>query len=94
MEAWEFHIDFGKRCLSNVVNILVTHNFGKGSVWMVSQVVGDCNAIWKLEVSTLVEFGDSNRLSCDGGMISSRDLEITNFVDVFVDENDLRWGRM
>jgi hypothetical protein len=28
------------------------------------------------------------------GTSSGRDLEITYFVDVFRDENDLRWGRI
>jgi hypothetical protein len=36
----------------------------------------------------------SNRLGCNGGMSWSGDLEITYFVDVSRDENELMWGRM
>jgi hypothetical protein len=41
-----------------------------------------------------MKLGVSNRLSCDGGMILGRDLEIVDFVDVFGDGNNFRWGRM
>jgi hypothetical protein len=70
---------------------------------MVAQVVDDRNANWKLGVSTSqgnlgfpvgTKLGVSNRLSCNMGTSSSRDLEIADFVDVTKDGNNLRWGRI
>jgi hypothetical protein len=40
------------------------------------------------------KLGVSNRLSCDKGTSSGRDLEITYFVEFSGDRNKLRWGRM
>jgi hypothetical protein len=36
----------------------------------------------------------SSRLSCSRGTSSGKDLEITYFVDVLEDDNNLRWGRI
>jgi hypothetical protein len=40
------------------------------------------------------KLGVSNKLGCNRGTSSSEDLEIKYFVDVFEDENDLRWWGM
>jgi hypothetical protein len=47
-----------------------------------------------LGFSVGTKLGVSNGISCDERMSLRRDLEITDFVDVVEDGNNLRWGRM
>jgi hypothetical protein len=69
-------------------------------LWMIVVQVGNwgfplCKETWSFRFDRILGFlvdmklGVSSRLNCNGGTSSGRDLEITDFVDVFKDDDDL-----